>query len=212
MFVMCGSRKLKFDLDDFERHFELAHEGFNDFYLQHEFPEDIPVGNLTELNLLLNYNRLVPRPRRCADAAWHGHFTRDERFSLSLIRKLFLHTSNSQTELTALESIVLYKLIHGHKISLPYLIINQIQYTLIANNIDNYPHSQIVTFIVLQWGVYTFPSPIAMPGSKSLGILHFGEWDSFRRVVGLCGTLKKKEPLANVREKQVVQGIGRVSQ
>ncbi|GAA0175493.1 hypothetical protein LIER_28657 [Lithospermum erythrorhizon] len=107
----------------------------------------------------------------------------------------------------ALESIVLYKLIHRQKINVPYLIINQIQHALTANNIDNYPHGQIVTFIVLQWGVHTFILLLRMPGSKSLGILHFGEWGSFRRIVGLCGTLRKKEPLANVREQQVVQGI-----
>ncbi|GAA0171604.1 hypothetical protein LIER_25594 [Lithospermum erythrorhizon] len=104
MYVMCGPRKFKFDLEDFETHIELSHEGFTNFYMQHEFPDDIAIGNPIELNLHLNHNGTAPRSCRRADSAWQGHFSGDERFILSLIRKLFLHTSNSQSELTALES------------------------------------------------------------------------------------------------------------
>ncbi|GAA0175862.1 hypothetical protein LIER_28958 [Lithospermum erythrorhizon] len=57
MYIMCGPRKFKFDLDDFERYFELPDEGFSDIYLQRDFPSDIPVDPPTGLNLLLNHNR-----------------------------------------------------------------------------------------------------------------------------------------------------------
>ncbi|GAA0154038.1 hypothetical protein LIER_12133 [Lithospermum erythrorhizon] len=160
MYAKCGPRKYKFDLDDFEQHLELPHEGFSDYLLQHDFPSDIPVNSPTELNLLLNHNRKVASSSGRADAAWQGYLTGDERFTLSVIRKLFLRTSNSQSELTALESVVLYKMIHHQKINLTYLIINQIQNALTANNIDNYPHGQIVTFIVLHWRTHALTTPI----------------------------------------------------
>ncbi|GAA0153773.1 hypothetical protein LIER_11934 [Lithospermum erythrorhizon] len=75
MYVICWPRKFKFDLEDFERHFDLSHEGFSDFYMQHDFPDDIPLGNLTELNILLNHNRTTPRSSRRIDAARQGEST-----------------------------------------------------------------------------------------------------------------------------------------
>ncbi|GAA0163672.1 hypothetical protein LIER_39639 [Lithospermum erythrorhizon] len=82
MYIMCGPRKFKLDLANFEQHFELPHEGFSDFLLQHDVPSDIPVNTLTELNILLNHNRVLPPSSRRVDAAWHGYFTGDERFTL----------------------------------------------------------------------------------------------------------------------------------
>ncbi|GAA0159405.1 hypothetical protein LIER_16185 [Lithospermum erythrorhizon] len=167
IFVKFGPRKFKFDLDDFEQILGLPKEGFHDYALQSEFPSDIPVANLTELSILLNHDRTVPESKRRVDAAWQRLFNGDERFSLSV--KIFLHTSNSQSELTALESVIFYKLIHLQKINLPYLIINQIQNILTSNNIVYYPHRQVVTFIVLHWRVHALNTSIDDVGIKVIG-------------------------------------------